>query len=499
MTEPRLAEISDRRRVAALVWWPAVALIALLHLQVQTLGINTSELWLDEASTWGVAVRPLRTVLTLPTAFHSQPPLYYILLHFVIELGSAEWVLRGLSWLACMLLVLFVLTRLRELTLAARVCWCLFFIYSPFTFPMERSVRPYGMAALLSFVSTIALLRLIERPDRRGALQYFAMALAMLYTMAFDVAVFAVQVLYVVGVLVARLRRDGGANSWARDRWLVLSTVATTVLYLPYLALVYHWQGANGHPSWAATKGQLTSWAAYSSSIETLLPFGAPWSTVLYGLMLVAVVADLRARRGRALLLVLLVFGQIAFVRGFCIGRTPIEIRYWTPALPAFYLLVALGLDGCVGMVRPVAWVAVLSALIWLNLDAWPSYKAFLQAPLAKDTWRSMHESLTPFVGKKVIFFDTGYLGQMLEYETRNDPTVSLALQKGSFWAAGGDSHLDPSYIERIVDENSADTHCFFYFRERAGPFESAFLPAMHRIGFVAAGFASGLRAFCRP
>ena len=86
--------------------------ISLLLLFLRGTGISDAELWLDESSTYGTAVRSFGTVLTLPTEFHSQPPFYYLLLHFALKLSSARWFIRGLSWLSCFLLVQFVSSSL---------------------------------------------------------------------------------------------------------------------------------------------------------------------------------------------------------------------------------------------------------------------------------------------------------------------------------------------------------------------------------------------------
>ena len=106
MWRTRLSEISNDPRLARALFYAAALSISFLHLFKHGTRIDHAELWLDESSTYGVAVRSLGTVFTLPTEFHSQPPLYYLLLHLLCKLSSARWVIRGLSWFSCLLSLL---------------------------------------------------------------------------------------------------------------------------------------------------------------------------------------------------------------------------------------------------------------------------------------------------------------------------------------------------------------------------------------------------------
>ena len=92
MWRERLSEICSRPAVARAIWIATALLISWLHLFVHGTRIDHSELDLDESGTWGVARRSLGVVLTLPTEFHSQPPLYYLILHGIIQISSSTWV-----------------------------------------------------------------------------------------------------------------------------------------------------------------------------------------------------------------------------------------------------------------------------------------------------------------------------------------------------------------------------------------------------------------------
>src|SRR2546430_6419188 len=179
MSRGRLWEISDRPRLARAVWAAIAVLLGCLHLFVHGAWIDRDELILDEAGTWGVAVQPLGRLLTLPTEFHSQPPLYYIVLHLLLHAGSAPWFLRGFSWLCCLLFIGYALFFIEELSLLARVVLCLLFLHGDLTHYLATSVRPYAMAAFCTLVASVTLVRLARAPTRRRLVAYAAWALAM--------------------------------------------------------------------------------------------------------------------------------------------------------------------------------------------------------------------------------------------------------------------------------------------------------------------------------
>jgi hypothetical protein len=146
------------------------------------------------------------------------------------------------------------------------------------------------------------------------------------------------------------------------------------------------------------------------------------------------------------------------------------------------------------------AWVAVVAALLAL---AWLESKPFLayaRAPLPELEWRAVGHELARVPGKKVVFFDLGYEGQMLEYQTRDNPSLELRLNKTFSWGSGG----TPATVESVgrdLAQTLATTRCYFYEVSTDGAvFKSTFEPVMQREGFAPAPSpGGGLRAFCKP
>ena len=497
-----LSELGVSRRLGVALWSITTALFALLHLFLHGLHIADREPWLDEASTYGVAARTFADNFTVPIAFHSQPPLYYLLLHALIRINSSEWFLRGFSWSLILVLIVLVLWWVRELTLLAR----LFFVFTilltvQFTNYLSQEMRPYALCALTTFVATILFLRAVAEPTRARAIRYAVAATVMLYVLAFDVWVFTCHGLFFAAVLALRARRQGFRAAVKDYGPLAIALASTALAYLPYLWATVHWNAAIGHWSWRGAFTQMTDLSHYTAAAQSFLPLWAPYSFALYGLVLLALRGGPAERRADVILWFVICVGQIAFVQGFLFGRTPVFDRYYTPAFPAFYFLMASGVSQNFRVTRPFFLVVPLV----LAMAAWSYAGPFLssaRAPLGGGEWRSVHHALASVAGRKVIFFDTGYNGQMLEYVARNDRSLVFATMKGGRWATGGDNHLSSSYIEQTIDAEATATRCFYYVVDRgeASPYYSVFEPAMRRRGYApAASPGARIYGFCKP
>jgi hypothetical protein len=495
----RLPEISAHRRFALLIWWCTVALIALLQLSIHARGIGDPELWLDESSTWGVARRSLRQVLTLPTEFHSQPPLYYLVLHFVMKLSDARWFMRGFSWACCLGLLSYVLLFVDELSLAARVGFCALFVSSELPGYLSSALRPYGLAALTSFVSTVLFLRMLRSPSPRRAIHYAAAALIMAYTTAFDVWVLAVHGASLLAVLVAAVVRKGARATWSERRAAVGAMAVTALGYAPYLWMAVHFQyrhNADADLRYALQLGHVTYIA------REFFAFRPAAMAALYGLIALGLVSGLRERDAGVLTWLVIAVGQVIFVVYFMNGRNSIGPagRYITPAFPAALMLAARGLSLLTARGARWVWPLVPVALLWV---AWPASRAFvahLREPVPLGTWGKLRLVMLRRPGGIGVFFDVGYAAQDFEYVVRDDPGLRVFTMRGPGLTAGGNDHLDPDYMLRSIAETRATTSCYYYrVANPAGVFSTTFVPEMARLGYEEQRPLYGTRVYCRP
>lgn len=163
-------------------------LIVLLALIVRLINLNQS-FWLDEAAQVLESVRPLSQQLNIVADFH--PPLYHILLHFWMSLGTSEVWLRLPSvvlGVGCVLLIIKIAEQLGYKK--AALLSGLFVAVSPFHIWYSQEVRPYMMFSFVSLMSTYFLLK-------KSWVLYILFCILAMYTNYFAPFVFLSQLAYV--------------------------------------------------------------------------------------------------------------------------------------------------------------------------------------------------------------------------------------------------------------------------------------------------------------
>ncbi len=493
--QKRVLDLHSSAPVAWIIFSAILVLISLLHLFNNGLNINHKEIWGDEASTFIQSQYPLGTVLTVPTKVHSQPPLYYIILHFTSQLGSSEAALRGVSWTLCLLLIYFVLIELNELSILARVLFCSLFVFNDFTLYLAQELRPYALAACLSLISSVLYLRLIDGPrTRRLVAAYIVVTIAMLYSLAFDVWVFAAHGFYSVGLLAMRWKRDGLREMLRSHGAHIGALVAVSIAYIPYLLLVAKHHIKTGKPS---LTGSLSAMVKVSNYTGILGKFTQGWGPISLLLFAVALYGLARQPRSKIPFWILLLFGQIAFVYGFLSGRLYVLPRYATPAFTVLLLLFAMGAEALLQhKPRPrFLWLTSLLTLTAVAASIWPAFAAYLRAPVPASNWRRLYAELRKIPGKKTIFFRTGNYSVMLGYLARHDTDITFLAgptfeppPPGLPCPLGGDMITKP-YVRAMVAKHGADTQCFFYSQDKRlhgkdTIFEEVFVPAMKELHY---------------
>jgi hypothetical protein len=204
----------------------AFVLVGLIHLFRNGQGLAMKELSLDEAGTWGIAVQSLWRNCTLPTEFHSQPPLYYFFLHFYSKFGESELFMRASSWLCCLGVAGFAIFGLREINPLSRVLLAVCFVFNGLTNWISRNVRPYAMAALAVFLSLVFFVRFLAEPSRKRAIAYAVATTIMLYLTPLAVWTFASQILLAVSLAGVHLGRHGFRATVERHRLVAATMVA---------------------------------------------------------------------------------------------------------------------------------------------------------------------------------------------------------------------------------------------------------------------------------
>jgi mannosyltransferase len=316
----------------------ALVLITAVSLLLRTGGLHDG-FWIDEGIAVGIASHDVADIPLLLRQ-DGSPPLYYLLLHYWIELfGDGEAATRTLSLLFAALTVpvsyvagTAVAGRRAGAIAAALAAGCPLLTY------YGQEARMYTLVALLSVVAAAAFVLGFLRSRRRHLVVLTAALVLLLYTHTWGL--FLAAALAVVWIGLWRARRLPG-----RDGALVAAAVA--VLYAPWV------------PSLAF------------QALHT----GAPWSVPPPALLLAAagVPAWLASRAPTEAVRLLALIGAVGFALAWL--GSQLEPAWSGRYLAVLYGPVALALAGATARRAPVVVVAAL-ALLALPLPARSNVRA---------------------------------------------------------------------------------------------------------------------------
>jgi hypothetical protein len=232
--------------------WVAVpvgigALVAVsLLLRTTELGIG---FWIDEGLSVGIADRPLGDI---PSALRvdGSPPLYYMLLHFWLDLaGRSEEGVRALSLLFGLMAIPAAWWAGKAIWDSTRAAWfaAILMAFNPFLAQYSQEARMYSLVALLAIPATACFLRVyaLETPNRRPWIAGFAVSVAVaLYTHNWPIffTMSAAVAWAVLWKLAPRRRR----RELVRDG--LLGFGGAFVLYLPWVPTTLYQAAHTGAP-----------------------------------------------------------------------------------------------------------------------------------------------------------------------------------------------------------------------------------------------------------
>jgi mannosyltransferase len=395
--------------------WALVGSIALGFL-LRVTGLGFQSLWRDEVDAVRFATAPLDRLLHTFAEPGQNGPLYYLLLRPWLDLmGDGEFALRFFSAFCGVLAIPLIYRLGRRLFLAspaAALLAALLAATSPYLVWYSQEGKMYALTVTLVLLSMDRYLAALERGGWLRWLGYVAATSAAFYVHLIAALIIPAQVL--AFFLLGKEQRGARWKPW-------LASLA--VLTVPYLPLVA-WQlplllepaqtGYRFVPLHEMLYSLLTS---YSLGV---VQGGAWWTLALFiGLLLAASVWGWRELGMTALgiLLCWLLLPVVAFFL-LTLVRPLYTARYLIFVLPAFLLLLAVGVIGVARRSRLLAGL-LLGALLVANgwglwMQATSPLKADFRAATAYLTSHKSHDDL--------ILFQIPYGRYSYEYYARQRP-----------------------------------------------------------------------------
>ncbi|WP_157770079.1 glycosyltransferase family 39 protein [Ruegeria marisrubri] len=246
-------------------WLLAVLMVIAVALRLPGLNLG---LWRDEASTFfeASAADPASVVEIVKYA-ELNPPAYYLITHFMIGIfGTGELALKIAPFLFGLLAIpaSYALGRVAGSRAAALFAAALTTL-SPVGIYYAQEARPNTLAALLSCLVTLFLLKSFDSRQRGGYLVAFVLCASLLIYVQYTGLMLLVSLALATAVLVILRRREIPALPY------VIAGVAIFALYLPWIP-VFFAHLATGTP-WTPENEWLDQPRAVIKNVAYMLPW----------------------------------------------------------------------------------------------------------------------------------------------------------------------------------------------------------------------------------
>ena len=454
--------------------------ILLLAFLLRMWGLDTQSLWWDEAIAF------VRSAVDLPSLMHNfvnhrvLTPLYFLLLHFWLNIGRSEFLMRSLSAFLGVLTVgaMFPVARLaggRRLGVVASFLLAI----SPLHIWYSQETRMYALATFLVLMSTYFLIQLLRRDSLGNWLGYGAFSLLALYNHTLSGFVLLAHMTFLT-LVRARHRVLVG-------KWLLCAAVVG-VLFAPWPLALFPGGGFRQAPiGWIppAEPADLF-WTAYNFAVGSPSDIDHPLN--LAAALVVVVVlgwASIRLFRSgaqekgdglRLIWLWLVLPTMLIFLISLDLPlpdkRSVYMDRYLITQLPAFLILLGYGLVQLWDRSKTAALVVGLGLLLTISASV---YSLYFDPVHYRDQWREAIAQIRenaqdgdlllvrPHHYVPLYYYEVPeipqhtvpYLESSQEYEAFLDREISTSLnQGGRIWTMIVSENANPHRFTKGTREN---------------------------------------------
>ncbi len=414
--------------------------------------LGDESIWLDEAFSIKLASSSLFGIIE-GSAEDPHPPLYYILLHYWINLfGNSEFSTRFLSVVFGFLSIL-MSYKVGSLIFDKEtgVLSALILALSTFHIHYSQEARMYSLMTLLTLLSVYFFIRLLRGRSILVSTGYLLSSILLIYTHIYGLFIIMAQNIYVFTLFL--LSKEHYELNY--KRWITLQ-ILLIVLFSPWIKILINQmlmvQSDFWIPAPPVTK-LIGPFITYSGSKPLFLLFLMLSIFSVVGYKKLGVNADwkvlFRSIKGFRLdfgsssvagVYLILLWILTPIILPFIISRvsTPVYItRYTIGASVAFYLLAAKGVRDINHENFKSAVIALIIVLSSLNI--WGYYHS-----VNKEQWRDIANYLDSSAGvEDLVLFNAGYNQRPFDYYSRRADLVKKPFPEDA-------SHVDEENIKEL-------------------------------------------------
>lgn len=230
-----MQEIKSARNAQARFTGLILLLILSLGAVLRIVNLGSDSIWLDEAYSVQFAHLPLPQLLDETARSDVHPPLYYILLHFWLNLfGDSEAATRALSVLFGLLAILMIyMVAALLFDRATGLLSALLLALSLFHIEFAQEARMYTLLALLALCSFYFFLKLCAETRAVALIGYVVSTSLLMHTHVYGFFIIAAENLFFFSLYFSRRE----LFKRLLVRWLLMQA-ALAVLFLPWLSVM---------------------------------------------------------------------------------------------------------------------------------------------------------------------------------------------------------------------------------------------------------------------
>lgn len=312
--------------------------ILLLGLVLRLFALNTHDFWFDEAITYHFAKLPINELLRA-VATDNNPPLYYLVIHFVLKISQNETVLRFPS-LLFNLLTIYLLYKLFKKKLNEKIALYTagFYSVSPLSVYIATEARLHSLAALLLVILTSSYLSLIKNPNSKNLIIFTITSIISLFTQYYMALIFIPMTITIIFKKQKEIIK----------KWFLILFICTAILS-PWLifSLQSSHNGCWCPPTLISFPATLASPSLAGVGIVTMRSFLnlSPLTTIL--LTITGILSILLFLKGfiRAGKISLLYFVPLSIISIFGFFLPIFSPKGFSIFAPLFFLITALGVS----------------------------------------------------------------------------------------------------------------------------------------------------------